>query len=228
MLVKQKTNKLFYSKYPYKVTCRIQGAHYIRTYGVNHFLFLYGYPRQLPAGKISNGLAEFVTHAQNYIADEKIKKRIEHSFIDFYLETESEYLEVQTKLAKYVVRVAEPDNEGQLKILLENKKYNLCNKLPHDKYRYKVTFKYMPPKVRNDLITWAEKYGNDDIYITESTRRHFKSLKYHDGTNYFYVKDSKMITLIAMAASGYIRRTDEYVVRNSINTESNQELICQP
>jgi hypothetical protein len=86
----------------------------------------------------------------------------------------------------------------------------------------------MPPKVRNDLITWAEKYGNDDIYITESTRRHFKSLKYHDGTNYFYVKDSKMITLIAMAASGYIRRTDEYVVRNSINTESNQELICQP
>ena len=226
MLVKQKTNKLFYGKYPYKVTCRIQGAHYIRTYGAKVIEFLYRTSHQ--QGKISNDLMEFITHATHYLTDKNIKKRIENYFIEFYLETESEYLEVQTRLAKYLVRIAEPDNNEQLKALLENKKYNLCNKLPHDKYRYKVTFKYMPPKVRNDLITWAEKYGNDDIYITESTRRHFKSLKYHDGTNYFYVKDSKMITLIAMAASGYIRRTDEYVVRNSINTESNQELICQP
>ena len=228
MLVKQKTNKLFYSKYPYKITCRIEGAHYIRNYGVNHFLFLYGYPRQLPAGKISNDLVEFVTNAQHYITNEKIKKRIESCFIDFYLETESEYLALQTRLAKYAVRVVEPDNDEQLKTLLENKKYNLCNKLPHNKYRYKVTFKDMPAKVRNDLIAWAERYDNDDIYVTESTRRYFKSLKYHYGTHYFYIKDSKMITLIAMAASGYIRKTDEYVVRNSINTESNQELLCQP
>jgi hypothetical protein len=195
---------------------------------VNHFLFLYGYPRQLPAGKITNDLVEFVTNAQHYITNEKIKKRIESCFIDFYLETESEYLALQTRLAKYAVRVVEPDNDEQLKTLLENKKYNLCNKLPHNKYRYKVTFKDMPAKVRNDLIAWAERYDNDDIYVTESTRRHFKSLKYHYGTHYFYIKDSKMITLIAMAASGYIRKTDEYVVRNSINTESNQELLCQP
>ncbi len=227
MLVKQKTNKLFYGKYPYKVTCRIQGAHYIRTYGLTYFQLHYPSIR-VGREKISDDLVEFITNAQHYIANEKIKKRIESYFIDFYLETESEYREVQTRLAKYLVRVVEPDNEEQLKTLLENKKYNLCNKLPHDKYRYKVTFKDMPPKVRNDLIAWAEQYNNEDIYVTESTRRHFKSLKYHCGSHYFYVKDSKMITLIAMAASGYIRRTDEYVVRNSINTESNQELLCQP
>jgi len=227
MLVKQKTNKLFYGKYPYKVTCRIQGAHYIRTYGLTYFQLHYPSIR-VGREKISDDLVEFITNAQHYIANEKIKKRIESYFIDFYLETESEYREVQTRLAKYLVRVVEPDNEEQLKTLLENKKYNLCNKLPHDKYRYKVTFKDMPPKVRNDLIAWAERYNNEDIYVTESTRRHFKSLKYHCGSHYFYVKDSKMITLIAMAASGYIRRTDEYVVRNSINTESNQELLCQP
>jgi len=226
MLVKQKTNKLFYSKYPYKVTCRIQGAHYIRKYGAKVIEFLYRNSHQ--QGKISDDLIEFLFHAQHYLANTKIKKRIEYYFIEFYVETESEYLDVQTRLAKYVVRVVEPDDEEQLKILLENKKYNLCNKLPHNKYRYKVTFKDMPPKVRNNLIAWAERYDNDDIYVTESTRRHFKSLKYHYGSHYFYIKDSKMITLIAMAASGYIRKTDEYVVRNSINTESNQELLCQP
>lgn len=217
---KQKTNKLFYGKYPYKITCRINGAHYIRTYGLDYFQLHYPSIRY-SHGKISDDLVEFITHAQHYIANEKIKKRIEGYFIEFYLETESEYIELQTRLAKYLVRVVEPDNEEQLKTLLENKKYNLCNKLPHDKYRYKVTFKHMPPKTRKDLIAWAEKYNNDDIYVTESTRRHFKSLKYHCGAHYFYVKDSKMITLIAIAASGYIRKTDEYVVRNSINTESN-------
>ena len=151
MLVKQKTNKLFYGKYPYKVTCRIQGAHYIRTYGLTYFQLHYPSIR-VGREKISDDLVEFITNAQHYIANEKIKKRIESYFIDFYLETESEYREVQTRLAKYLVRVVEPDNEEQLKTLLENKKYNLCNKLPHDKYRYKVTFKDMPPKVRNDLI----------------------------------------------------------------------------
>jgi len=87
----------------------------------------------------------------------------------------------------------------------------------------------MPIKIRQELISWAEKYNNDDIYITPSTINHFKSIKkYHYGTHYFYVKDSKMIMLISMAASGYIRRTEEFVLRNSINTESNQELLCQP
>jgi hypothetical protein len=227
MLVKQKTNKLFYGKYPYKVTCRVDGAHYIRKHSVSVIRYIHHFTPLDAKGKISDDLIEFIFHAQHYLANTRIKKRIEYYFVDFYVETESEYLELQTRLAKYAVCVTEPDNAEQLKTLLENKKYNLCNKLPHNKYRYKVTFKDMPVKVRNDLITWAERYNNDDIYITESTRRHFKSVKYHHGSHYFYVKDSKMITLIAMAAGGYIRKTDEYVVRNSINTESNQESLCQ-
>jgi hypothetical protein len=226
MLVKQKTNKLFYGKYPYKITCRIQGAHYIRTYGAKVIEFLYRTSHQ--QGKISNDLMEFITHATHYLTDKNIKKRIEHNHIDFYLLNEQEFNNVQQKLKEYVVGITCPDNEEQLSALLENTKYTLCDRLPYDKYRYKVTFKDMPRKTRNDLIAWAERYNNDDIYITKSTRNHFKAIKYHHGAHYFYVKDSKMITLIAMAASGYIRRTDEYVVRNSINTESNQELICQP
>jgi hypothetical protein len=217
-LLKQKTNKLFYGKYPYKVTCRVDGAHYIRKYRVSVIRYLHHFTPLDARGKISDNLIEFIFHAQHYLDNTKIKKRIEHYFIDFYVETESEYHEVQTRLAKYVVRVSEPDDEEQLKTLLENKKYNLCNKLPHNKYRYKITFKDMPVKTRNDLIAWAERYNNDDIYITESTKRHFKSLKYHYGSHYFYVKDSKMITLIAMAASGYIRKTDEYVIRSSVKT----------
>ena len=175
----------------------------------------------------TSNLKKFAKDSMEFFQNNNIKKRIERNDIDFYILTKQEADQLLQKLKNYVISITAPDDE-ELNTLLENTKYTLCDKLPHDKYRYKITFKDMPVKVRNDLIAWAERYTDNEIYITKSTRNHFKAVKYHYGTHYFYVRDSKMITLIAIAASGYVRRTDEYVVRNSINTESNQELLCQP
>lgn len=189
---------------------------------------VYEYPEILRGPNIdSNKLIKFMEDSKEFFQNDNVKKRIERDYIDFYLLNEEDFNRIQTTLKQYVVGITSPD-DAELTTLLENTKYTLCDKLPHDKYRYKITFKDMPVKVRNDLIAWAERYTDNEIYITKSTRNHFKSVRYHYGTHYFYVKDSKMITLVAMAASGYIRRTDEYVVRNSINTESNQESLCQP
>lgn len=224
MLLKQKTNSLFYGKWPYKISCSVIGAHLIRAYGssgLKHPEIIRGYNFD------DQKIIRFINEAKEILQDSNIKRRINHHHIDFYVMTKDEYVNLQLKLKKYITSITEPENQEQLNTLLENKKYVLCDKLPHNTYRYKITFKDMPVKVRNDLIAWAERYDNNDIYVPKSTRNHFKSIKYHYGTHYFYIKDPKMITLVAMAASGYVRRTDEYVVRNSINTESNQELLCQ-
>jgi len=215
MLLKQKTNSLFYGKWPYKISCFVKGAHLIRTYKSS-----LDYPDNIRSRHFdTSNLIEFVKEFKELLQDSTIKRRIDHSHIDFYMMTKEEFNNLQLKLKKYLTGICQPENDEQLQTLLENKKYILCDKLPHDKYRYKITFKDMPVKVRNNLIDWAERYNNDDIYIPKSTKNHFKATKYHHGSHYFYIKDSKMITLIAMAASGYVRRTDEYVVRNSINTE---------
>lgn len=224
MLLKQKTNSLFYGKWPYKISCFVEGAHFIRTYGtmgIKHPEIIRGYEFNVQK------LKKFIEEAKEILQDSNIKRRINCHHIDFYVMTKDEFNNVQVTLKKYLIGTCQPETEEQLQILLENKKYILCDKLPHNKYCYKITFKDMPVKVRNNLIAWAERYNNEDIYVPKSTRNHFKDIKYHCGAHYFYIKDSKMITLVTMAASSYVRRTDEYVVRNSINTESNQELLCQ-
>jgi len=224
MLLKQKTNKLFYSKWPYKISCFVQGAHLIRIHGNGGL----EYPDNIRSRHYdTSNVIEFIKKFKELLQDSSVKRRIDHNHIDFYVLTEDKFQSLQIKLKKYIVGITEPDSVEQLQTLLENKKYTLCDKLPHKKYRYKVTFKDMSPKIRNDLINWAEKYNNDDIYVPKSTKNHFKCVKHHYGAHYFYVKDSKMITLISLAAGGYIRRTDEYVIRNSINTENNQESLCQ-
>jgi hypothetical protein len=218
MLLKQKTDRLFYNKWPYKVTCNVAGAHYIRTFGnvaIQHpdsivFPKRWHHDHELNQNII---LRRFIKEAREFLQDPNIKRRIENRFIEFYVLTKEEFDRLHLTLKEFVVKITEPENKQDLDTLLENKKYILCDRLPHNKYRYKITFKDMSVKIRNDLITWAEKYNNDDIYITKSTRNHFKSIKHHYGSHYFYVKDSKMITLVAMAAGGYVRRTDEYVVR---------------
>lgn len=217
MLLKQKTHKLFYGKWPYKVSCRIIGAYLIRSYGDLGL----EQPEIIRSPSIdTSNLIEFIKQAKEILRNNNIKRRITHHNIDFYVMSIDEFKSIQLKLKKYITSVSEPTNDDQLTILLENKKYTLCDRLPHDKYRYKITFKDMPFNIRNNLISWAEKYSIDDIYITRSTKNHFKSPKYHYGTHYFYVKDPKMITLITMAANGYVRRTDEFILRSSINTVS--------
>lgn len=225
MLLKQKTNKLFYGKWPYKITCFIAGAHLIRTYGARSL----NNPAYLRSRNFdTKELIKFVETFKELLQDLNIKRRIDHSHIDFYLLTKEEFDKIRKELRKYVVSVTEPADEKQLNTLLENKKYILCDQLPHKTYRYKITFKEMPVKASTDLVDWALRYNGNEIRIPKSTLNHFKGIKYHYGAHYFYVKDSKMITLISLASGGYVRRTDEYVVRNSINTESNQESLCQP
>ena len=137
MFVKQKTNKLFYGKYPYKITCGVQGAHYIRKHSESVIRHLH----QFAKDKIGDDLIEFIFHATHYLTDKNIKKRIERYYIDFYIETESEYLDIQTRLSKYISCVVEPANKLELNLLAGDYKKVLCNFFPKGKYQFKIVFK---------------------------------------------------------------------------------------
>lgn len=213
MLLKQQTNHLFYGKWPYKITCRIHRIWLIRNFKNSNYD---NFNTSLLMSE-NFDLKNFLTLAECYIRDETIKKRIERNNIDFYILDLTTFENVQKDLNKYITATSSPNNLEDLQIMLENCTSTLCTRLPHEKYRYKVVFKDMPAKTRNNLLQWAEKYNNDDIYITKSTKSHFRLSNHHYGTHYFYVKDKKMIILINLAASGYIRRTEEFILKTDIN-----------
>lgn len=228
--LKKTTNKLFYGSWPYKIKCRINGISLTRSHNIESIIshsesFKIALQNHINRSfyRVNHSeLMEFLSIYKNYADLIDVKKRIEGNCISLYLKSYDLYQTTQKDFKKFLIEISEPENETDLQTLLEDKKYNLCNSLPHGKYRFKITFKEMPVKVRNDLIQWAEKYNNDEIFVTKSTRKHLKSAKYTYGSYYVYVKDPKMITLVAMAASGYIRRTDEFVLRPGINTDINQ------
>lgn len=215
---KLQTNKLFYNKWPYKISCKIEGIHLLRFYK-------YDVERlhcNLVNVKFYRGKSNFNQEALNafcllgkqFIEDKDVKKRIEANKIDFYALTESKFNELTNSLKNYVYSTTSPTNYQELTTLKSNNNLILCKNLPHNKYKFKITFKDMPLSIRQNLINWAERYNNDDIYINKSTRIHFKGLKFNYGTHYFYIKDKKMLSFIFLAAAGYIRKTDEYITRD--------------
>lgn len=217
-LLKLKTNKLFYGKWPYKVTCSINNASYLRTKTTNFIKNSPDYVRLSMYSKSTVSLInlkKFVSEAEEFLNDPAIKTRVEYKNIDFYIQDTVTFHYIQSKLKEYVTKISEPANENDLAILLENKKYNICNNFPYGKFRYKITFKDMPDHIRLNLINWAEKYSENDIHINKSTRIHFKGLKYKFGPHYFYVRDQQLVTMISIASSGYIRKTEEYVLRTA-------------
>lgn len=221
-LLNLQTNKLFYNKWPYKISCKIEGIHLLRFYKYDvarlhcdsvNIKFYRG------QSKFDlDSLNTFCLLGKEFIDDKDVKKRIEFNKIDFYVLTESKFNDLINSLKNYVYSTTSPTNYQELTTLKSNNNFVLCKKLPHNKYKFKVTFKDMPLSIRQHLINWAERYNNEDIYINNSTRTHFKGLKFKYGAHYFYIKDKKMLSFIFLAAAGYIRKTDEFVVREIMAT----------
>lgn len=223
MYQKLVTNKLFYDKWPYKITCKVPGITLLRSFGFKYIcsltdqnIFNHNWHRY---NKFNlTYLKNFINLADIYINDENIKRRIERNIISFYFLTKDKFDEFLEKLNQYIISVSEPLDNTNLDILQKDNRYIICDQLPHKKFKFKITFKDMPPNIRKNLILWAEKYNNDDIYITKSTKIHFHGIKYHYGAHYFYIRDPKMISFITLAAAGYIRRIDKFITREFLAT----------
>lgn len=217
-LHRQITKKLFYDQWPYKITCNIKGISLVRSHPVEDILNG-KYCRKYSYNTLKfdkKKLDHFLSLSEKYINDSTIKKRLEYHKVSFYALTKEKHQEMLDVLKEYTTESFEPENEDELQKLLNNKHFIICKELPYKKFRYKVTFKEMPVNVRQNLIVWAEKYTNNELYITPSTRIHFKGEKNKFGTHYFLIKHKSMITFISLAAAGYIRRTDEYITQEEI------------
>ncbi len=220
--MKQITNRLFYNKWPYKIRCKIEGARVIKSLGVGPNGIKWYKLTGLHTRYNKQKLDIFYNVSKEFFSNPEVKTRVEYHSVDFYFLDAKSYEEAEKKLLNYVTYTWEPSNNEELKLLLDNKKIILCNKLPHDKYRYKIYFKEMKPSTRQNLISWAEKYNNNEIFITNATKIHFNNIKYKYCDHYFYAQDNKILFMLEIAASGFIRKIEEFVLRNGINTENNQ------
>lgn len=228
-LKKQKTNKLFFGKYPYKISTRVLGGNLIRIRGIQgtkhlcttvHATTLYH--REIDKPKLLN----YINILEKFL-NQDLKVRAESNTVNLFTEDKNLYKTLQKELAEYIVFISEPRTNEELKLLQTNKKYIICDELPKGKFKFKVTLRLkIPANVRKNLAAWLLKYSDSSIDLTPSNLELLQSGRAWWKECPIYVADDKMLTLLTLASGGYLRKTEEFVLRSSINNTTKGELLC--
>lgn len=229
---KLKTSKLFYGQWPYRISTEIAGATLLRARGIEYLKKWCINPsvnqhwckrKNIDPIMVYN----YMSRLEHYIAL-GIKLRIERDTINIFVKDPELYQEIANKLAEFVVSVSEPANSKELEIIEGDSKIVLCNHIPKRKYQYRVVFKDIAITEAANILAWAEKYDENCIGIPKGTRKYFSGDRtFWPVPCYFYARDRNMVMMITLAATGKIRRVEEFVPRSSINKHADQEPLCQ-
>jgi len=212
-LQKLQTKKLFYGRWPYKVSTRIQGAAYIRYRGFDNLHNLVK-AKDAITGILATDMERYLDRLAPYVND--IQLRIEHYTVNMFCENRTMYDRLCRDFEPWLESITEPASDDDLAVLLNRKKIILCNELPEGQYQYRVSFKTMPPDTKNTLGTWASNNCPDRIGISNTNKEQFD--RHWPWANiWLYVKDSPTLTMLALVSQGYISKVEEYIPRSSIN-----------
>lgn len=223
---KQKTNKLFYKKYPYKIKCHIKGAWLLRNNVIEETI-RYCNSQSAPSWKWANvytnhnvdvpEVADFIEKIKPYF--DLVKLRIEHNFLDIYTEDRQIYDTLSNSLSKWVQYVWEPENQKYLNFLLSSNSVKiLCDEYPHKKYRYKVYIKNkLNPETKKNFSSWASNYPEKIITTGESTAWLDNVLMY-TWNPCLYIEDQATLSMVCLFLGNNVQRVEEYITKVSINT----------
>jgi hypothetical protein len=226
---KQKTHKLFYGKYPYKISTMIKNGTYLRVWSIKQImLWCTGEHEDLISFYHPSNKSSIVDKQRlfNYCKSLKLldansyKLRIEGSHVNYFFTSKDAYEKAINVLEEFVICVTEPEDTQVLNTIVGDKKTVVCNELPHGKYTHKVIFKQMPLDVRNSLLEWTKKYNSDMVRVSPSTERYLSGSRYYQQDPFLYVSNKQMLMMVGLAAQGYVSRTEQFIPRSSINISS--------
>lgn len=222
---RQKVNKLFYNKWPYKIECTISGANRITIYGPDYVLaWCDGTVNSLGRDHRhinKDALREFVYLVKPYLEDkENIKVRAEGGHFNLFFKDSALLDKILNSLKPWVRNIFEPGSEEELKFLLENKnKRVLCDELPYEKYAYKVVMRSSKVNIKEQFLNWTANYSEDQIKISGQTARWLQGQYLYKQDPFFYVKDAPMLTMTRLFLGDNVRKVFEYVPRKGLNND---------
>ena len=220
---KLKSSKLFYNKWPYKVECRQVGASRIVHGGVDVVREWCATGKGMHVDRLSAlqidkaDYLEFTNLVAPYIDNPAVKIRVEGSHFNLFCIDKSILETIDKDLNKWIRKISGPTTDEELEFLLNNgHKKILRDVLPKEKYKYRVYFKSkFPADKRLSFITWADKYG-DKLDISDTSRRWLLSNRQWAQDPFMYVEDDKMLSMAGMYLSGYVKKVEEFILRENV------------
>jgi len=225
---KLSSSKLFYNKWPYKIECVVKGASRISLTGIEETRSLCLGLRQnaTPYWSLSalnkeemSDLLAFTYAVEPFVGlKDQLQIRCENSHYNIFCK-DLVFLEtIHNALEPWVYRVVGPTTEEEREFMLDNGyKKILRDTLPYGDYQYKVYFEPLWNTAdRRDFFKWATQ--RPDLFIIKTgTEKWLQGSRWvHDP--HMYVKDAKTMTMLGLKISGYVRRVDEFILRENLMT----------
>lgn len=228
-LSKQKINRLFYGKWPYKIECFLAKSSMIIRLGPEKTkLWASNHPEYTGWWNATNEqktqVLEFLNKVEPFLNDE-LQIRTEGSHFNIFCKHVVLRDHIIQELKPWIKNIFGPDNEKELEYMLANGgKKVVCNKLPHQQYRYKIHFRTnMPADARSKFLSWSDNY-KDRTFIAESTHRWLSGKRHWAQLPFMYIEDDKTLSMFSLFLGNNLRIIEEYVLRSSINTSLDQEI----
>lgn len=198
------TKRKFYNKWLYKITLEIRHCGVFRHNDVDSI------SKNSTLGLEVRNLATLLAEIKEY------QLRIENKFVDIYLDSKDEIDKLASQFQNNIVHVCYPHPD----LLLNNtsSKNIIANKLPYDRYRFKVFLKPHNMKDKDQKQTyldWLESQ-NPRIFITNSTKQWFLNTDWNWDRRYMYVEDDKTLVMAKMRQSDVLGSI--YTYQLTINT----------
>jgi len=239
----QKSGKLFYNKWPYKIACSINGANrltYLEIDIVKKFcngVKTDDMPYWMAKSKLSKQdkeqLLQFTHNVEPYLDLKKNGQgqiRAEGRHFNLFCQDKELMEIICTALAPWIDNVYGPSTDEELEFMLASNNQKItCDHLPHKKYQFKIYFKTdMLAEKRTNFLKWIKTY-QDRVLISKTTTRWLENNPSYIWTQcpFLYVEDAKSLTMIGMFLSSNIKKVEEFIPRSSINTILDQEQTCQ-
>ena len=227
----QKTKKLYYGKYPYKIELRVPGSYMIRdrnaeeiknqTPSKNYYRF-----KKFSEQNHKN-LVKFIDTAGDLLTNKKIKSRCESDTISFYSEEYSIHEAIHKKLSEWVIVVTEPENNASLKKLTEKKHIVLCRSIPYGKFQYRVHLNpYMPREDRVKFHKWLDNYKKY-IGISTNCKEWLEGNYSWMNSPVINIQDNKHLAFIQLYLGKNLKKTEHYIVRSTLINSVTEDEICQ-
>lgn len=223
IIQKLKSSKLFFNKWPYKVECVQPGASRIVHSGVGlcKEWCKTGKGMRFSSydGRIAdtNKFLNFINAVEPFLdRKEDIQIRVENSHFNLFCKDLTVLEEIDDAVSHWIKKISGPTTQEELKFLLSNgHKKILCDAYPKDMYKYRIFFKSkFPLDKKLAFVTWADKCGNS-MLISETSRRWLIGDRYYAQDPFMYVVDDKMLSMVGLYLSGYVKKTEEFILREN-------------
>jgi len=207
LLPTKRTNKLFLDKFRYKIVLVSKFAPTFRNKDIESIIskILYWksvdkFPPYIWSGDSSDYEIGLLIARTFQSAVHESKIMVSSPFISFYTDDENDFKNI-SKILKNLIRYISIPSEST-PVLEKNTVY--LKRVP---FGFKVTISHRIDN-HESFFNWCR--DNDKIRMPERCQRHIKR-GWKVGDSYFYVKDSKTLSMVQMFIGSNIQRIDRVI-----------------